>query len=273
MNELIIVKQLPIIEERLKELSEEIDLKVNNALSLVCNNETVKEIKKTKAELNNEFKELESQRKIVKEQVLKPYNEFEDIYKMYVADKFKNADTTLKNKIDSVESEIKKSISDKLESYFNEYREHKGIDETYIVFEDLRINVGLGYATEKGELTKKAKEEVSKYLDNYANILSIIETMQYGDEILVEFIKCRDLAIATKEVNERHRVLEQVKEQKVAKEEQVLTDEEMLKKIEVLSAPKVVDNEIYELNFKVRATKTKLSELKQFLINGGYDYE
>lgn len=273
MNELIVIKQLPIIEERLKELSEEIDLKVSNALSLVCNNDTVKEIKKTKADLNNEFKELESQRKIVKEQVLKPYNDFEDIYKKYVAEKYKSAETALKNKIDSVENEIKKGISDKLESYFNEYREHKGIDETYIVFEDLGINVGLGYATEKGELTKKAKEEVSKYLDQYADTLSIIETMQYGDEILVEFIKCRDLATATKEVNERHRVLEQVKEQKVAKEEQELTDEEMLKKIEVLSAPKVVDNEIYELTFKVRATKSKLSELKQFLINGGYDYE
>ena len=34
-----------------------------------------------------------------------------------------------------------------------------------------------------------------------------------------------------------------------------------------------VEKEIYTLTFKVRATKSKLSELKKFLIDGGYDYE
>ena len=38
MNELIIIKQLPIIEENLKSLSEDIDKKVENAKSLVCKN-------------------------------------------------------------------------------------------------------------------------------------------------------------------------------------------------------------------------------------------
>lgn len=274
MNELIIIKQLPIIEENLKELSLKIDEKVENANSLVCTSETVKEVKKTRSELNNEFKELEEQRKFVKENILKPYNEFEEIYKKYVTEKYKSADISLKSKIDNVENEVKKEITLKLENYFNEYRESKGIDETYIEFDDLGINVGLGYATEKGELTKKAKEEVSKYLDNYANILTIIETMQYSDEILVEFIKCRDLAKATKEVNDRHYVLNCVKEKKETQEEQKLTDEEMLKKIDSLSAPKIAnDTEIYEVFFKVRGTKNKLGELKKFLIDGGYDYE
>ena len=63
MEELIIVKQLPIIEENLKKLSEEIDLKVNNATNLICSEETVKEVKKVRAELSNKFKELETQRK------------------------------------------------------------------------------------------------------------------------------------------------------------------------------------------------------------------
>ena len=36
MQELIVVKQLPQIEEHLKELSAEIDKKVENAKSLVC---------------------------------------------------------------------------------------------------------------------------------------------------------------------------------------------------------------------------------------------
>ena len=107
-NELIVVKQLPIIQERLKELSTEIDKKVENAKSLICTEETVKEVKQVRADMNKEFKDLEVQRKLVKEQVLAPYMQFEDIYKQYVSDKYKNADIELKNKVDSIENELKK---------------------------------------------------------------------------------------------------------------------------------------------------------------------
>ena len=64
-NELIVVKQLPIIQERLKELSTEIDKKVENAKSLICTEENVKEVKQVRADLNKDFKDLEMQRKLV----------------------------------------------------------------------------------------------------------------------------------------------------------------------------------------------------------------
>ena len=52
-NELIIVKQLPIIEEQLKKASDEIDEKVKNAVALVCNEETIKIVKEVKATSKN----------------------------------------------------------------------------------------------------------------------------------------------------------------------------------------------------------------------------
>ena len=52
MKDLIIVKQLPQIEEHLKELSAEIDKKVEYAKSLVCTEESVKAIKQVRADLN-----------------------------------------------------------------------------------------------------------------------------------------------------------------------------------------------------------------------------
>ena len=67
MKDLIIVKQLPQIEEHLKDLSTEIEEKVENAKSLVCTEESVKIVKQVRADLNKEFKELETQRKTVKE--------------------------------------------------------------------------------------------------------------------------------------------------------------------------------------------------------------
>ena len=100
MQDLIVVKQLPQIEEHLKELSLEVEQKVENAKSLVCTEENVTTIKQIRASLNKEFKEVENQRKIVKEQILAPYMQFEEIYKMYISDKYKSADNDLKEKIE-----------------------------------------------------------------------------------------------------------------------------------------------------------------------------
>ena len=62
-QELIVIKQLPIIEEQLKTLSEEIDKKVTDATALVCTEETIKQVKTTRADLNKQFAELEEKRK------------------------------------------------------------------------------------------------------------------------------------------------------------------------------------------------------------------
>ena len=140
-NELIVVKQLPIIQERLKELSTEIDNKVKNAKSLVCTEETVKEVKQVRADLNKEFKDLEAQRKLVKEEVLAPYMQFEEIYKHYVSDKYKNADIELKNKVDSIENELKAKKEQEIKDYFEEYKTANNID--FITYGQARINVTL----------------------------------------------------------------------------------------------------------------------------------
>ena len=76
-NELIVIKQLPIIEEQLRKVSEEIDEKVKNAVALVCNEDTVKTVKEIRASLNKELKDFEDKRKQVKSEVLKPYEDFE----------------------------------------------------------------------------------------------------------------------------------------------------------------------------------------------------
>ena len=54
-KELIVVKQLPVIEERLKELSTEIDEKVNTALALECTEDSYKDVKKVRTELGKQF--------------------------------------------------------------------------------------------------------------------------------------------------------------------------------------------------------------------------
>lgn len=274
MEELIIVKQLPIIKENLKKLSEEIDLKVNNATNLICSEETVKEVKKVRAELSNKFKELETQRKIVKNKILEPYAKFEETYSNYVSDKFKNADVILKEKIDNVENEIKSTILEKLKIYFEEYRISKNIDESYLSFEELNINITLGLLTEKKELTKKAKEEVIQKVDSIAKDIETINSIEDSNEILVEYLKSKDFSSAIKTVNDRHATLNLISQKEEQKKEIIEKEQEVIEKVEVvLQAPREEKEEIFEFHFKVRCSKEQAKRLKEFLNIGGYDYE
>lgn len=121
-NSLIVVKQLPVIEEQLKTIRADIEHKVSGVLALECTEGTVKAIKVLRADLNKDFKDLEERRKFVKSKILEPYENFEAVYKECVTEIFKGADTELKKRIDEVENNLKFEKRKEIEDYFNEYK-------------------------------------------------------------------------------------------------------------------------------------------------------
>ena len=76
-NELIVVKQLPVIEDRLEEAYLAVQERLASVANLVVTEENYKELKRTRADLNKEFGELESLRKQVKSAIEAPYKQFE----------------------------------------------------------------------------------------------------------------------------------------------------------------------------------------------------
>lgn len=276
MKDLIIIKQLPQIEEHLKELSTEIDKKVKNAKSLICTEESVKTIKQVRADLNKEFKELETQRKNVKEQILAPYMQFEEVYKQYISDKYKSADNDLKQKIDLVEKELKEEKEQEIKDYFEEYKTANNID--FITYGQARINITLS-ASMKG-----LKEQAKQFIDKIVDDLKLIETQEHKTKILVEYKQTLNVSQAITSVTNRFKAIEEEKkrqEQKVVHIEMNENHEITQKSYEQLEnafnkpleQPKEENEEILTLKFTVRGTRTKLRELKQFLESGGYDYE
>lgn len=289
MQELITIKQLPQIEEHLKELSIEIDKKVENAKSLVCTEENVKAIKQIRADLNKEFKEVEQQRKTVKEKILESYMQFEGVYKTYISDKYKEADGELKNKIDTTEDELRARKEQEVRDYFEEYKQSLFID--FIKFEDAKIKVGLS------DSKTSLKKQVKDFIDRVNTDLATIMLQEHKEEILVEYKQngyVLSTAISTvinriKAVEETKRKQEELK-QKQLEEAQRMADENIkiqteatkqaldnfrVTEQEVLQAPTVEEKqeEILTLKFTVKGTRTKLKALKEFLVNGGYEYE
>ena len=272
-QELIVVKQLPQIEEHLKELSLDVDKKVENAKNLVCTEENVTTIKQIRASLNKEFKEVEQQRKIVKEQILAPYMQFEEIYKTYISDKYKSADNDLKVKIDSIENELKVKKEQEIKDYFEEYKTANNID--FITYEQTKINTTLSASM------KSLKEQAKQFIDKIVDDLKLIETQEHKTEILVEYKQTLNVSQAITSVTNRFKAIEEEKK-KIEQEKElqkfvVDTAKESDKYSEqiILNSPSVEEKTegILTLKFTVRGTRTKLRELKQFLENGGYDYE
>lgn len=180
-EELILVRQLPIIEEHLLNLAGKIDQQVDAALSLVCTEETVKSVKKTRTDLNNQFAELEEQRKAVKAAVLDPYEQFNQIYKKCVSDKFKLADENLKNKINTVEDVLRDQKEANIREYYMEKAASLRISAEEIPFERACIKITLS-ASEKS-----LREACDTFLNRIAADLAMIEQQEHRDEILTEF--------------------------------------------------------------------------------------
>jgi len=266
-EELIVVKQLPVIEQKLQSVKEAVTAKTELALGMVCCEDTVKEIKAMRAELKKDLTFWENKRKEVKALIAAPYEKFEEVYKECISDIFKAADTQLKEKIDAVEDEVKLRKSEKIKEYFYECR---GMDErlSFLTYEMADINVTLS-ASEKS-LKTKAKEFVKKVVGD----IELIETQDHKSEILYEYKQSLNISDAVTKVVERHKAMEEqeAKSDETAAVQKQENDTAVPVMTDVLSAPKC-DEVVYTVAFKVTATAEKIKALKTFLIQGGYKYE
>lgn len=277
-NEIIVVKQLPVIVEQLAQVKETVLQRVSTATSLVCTDETVKEVKKARAELNAEFKAWEEKRKEVKTAVMTPYEQFEAVYKDCVSDTYKKADADLKAKIDGVEQELKNKKAAEVKEYFGEYLTSKNIG--FVTFDQANINVTLSASL------KSLKEQAKAFIDRICDDLALIETQEHKAEILVEYRQTLNASAAITGVTARFKAIEDEKKRMEEEAARKAAEAERIAEIEaeapepiMCPAEQVEPEEVapqkkeYTLRFAVTATKEKLRELKTFLDNGGYKYE
>lgn len=281
-NDLIVVKQLPVIQEQLQQAKKAVSARVEAACSLVCNEDTVKSVKEERAKLNKEFKLWEEKRKEILGVVMKPIDAFNADYKECITTEYKKADADLKAKIESVENELKQEKSRKVLDYFNEYLcsveavTNISLFE-FVTFEKANINVTLSASL------KSLKEQAKAFIDRICDDVNLIATQEHKDEIFFEYKKTLNASNAITTVVNRYKAIEEAK----AREEERKAQQEAAKKaaekvetvVEELTPPTVepiappVEEEIFPVKFTVRGTRKQIREIKEFLINGGYDFE
>lgn len=270
MNDLITVKQLPIIEEKLMAAKQFVDDAVSEALSLVCTEETVIAVKAKRAELNKMFCDLEAQRRDVKVAVLAPYTRLEEVYRICVADSFKNADAALKQKINDVEGEMKRRCELALREYYAELCEAHHVD--FAPFERAGVTISMADAKAKTQPPKKLKDQLLLFVTTLASGADAISTMENADEIMAEFKKCLSAQDAIAAVNFRHRMVEAERAARAEREEKKAKEAEAVKKVEAFAPPAEVE-EVYRVTFTAYVTKSQAKRLKEYMNMEGIKYE
>lgn len=276
---LIVVKQLPVIEEQLKAIKELFQQEAAAALSLECTEETLQAVKKKRAELTKIFSALEAKRKEAKKAILSPYEAFEQVYRECVTEVYAPCDKELAAKIHEVEDGLKAQKRASAEEYFTEYCASKQID--FLSFDRLGISITL-------TASKKAlREQIKSAIDKVSEELLLIATQENPDEILVEYKASLNVAQAITLVSNRHKAIEDERRRKEAaqalameKAQAAANVEEVTETIQPPKAESIEETppitqkpKVYKVAFSVIGTIEQIRALKQFLTEGEYQYD
>ena len=278
-SELIVIRQLPVIEEQLQQIKASIEARVGEVLSLPCTEDTYKAVKKARTELNKEYGELESRRKEVKAAILAPYERFEALYKECAGGIYAQADAQLKARISEVENGLRQQKQDEVAAYFDEYRESLGLDEYFtLALSGIRATLS--------DSRKALKAKAKGFLDRVAGDLALIETQEHKEEILVEYKRTLNISQAVTTVSDRHQQMEaerQRREQAAAtqtarteaqaKVEGIVAEDVHIEPPVAMPTDEAVEERAYSTAFRVTGTLGQLRALKTFLTEGGYSYE
>ena len=246
-GELVRIRQLPVIEERLRKVRASIDEQTREAASLVCDAETVQAVKDVRAALNRKFTALENMRKAVKAQVLEPYERFEAVYRECVADPLRRADGELKEKIDAVEGEIKAECEKKLRAYWDELLSRReGLD--FLRYESAGVVIDLPSA--RAAVPKKLMERLGQFVERVEGELRTIHSLPRADEILAEYRRTLDLGGSIAAVQQRPREPESL-----------------------LSAAAPREGERMTIRLNVTDTWERLLLLRRFLLDNHYEFK
>lgn len=285
---LIVVQQLPVIKEQLHSIKAQAQASVTEALALVCTEETLKVVKEQRAKLNHDRKDLDDRRAVVKKQIMKPFEDFDKVYKECVTDVYDPADEALKGKITDVEAGLKADKEKKVVAYFDELVKANGVE--WVSYGDVGIAVTMTASL------KSLKSKVKDYVDRVVADVNCINGMENAPEVMAEYKQCRNLAVAINSVSQRKdRVACEEAERKQRLEAQLRAQEAesaVLDAVEEeLAAPQVMgaeppvmdDQEVEETQqeskeqvltakftfmgrtFQCRGTLTQLRELKSFV--------
>ena len=271
-NKVIQLIQQPIIEERLREISDSAKEKCSLALSLPCTAENYKEIKRIRSELSKDFGMLETSRKGVENAIKECIKPFLDTYKELVTKVYTETDNELKRKIDAVTDGLIEEKRRKVKAYFDEkaVAEFNGNVPDFVSAANIHVNMSTSIP--------KAMKEADALIAVFKRDVDFI--INTGDkELYSEYSSTLDLTQAQINLSKRRAETEQAqnfiqtfsKAHQEVKEHADKIEEIALKTPIKVEATDIAACEKLETSFTVRGTIEQLRELKNYMIKKGIE--
>lgn len=282
MNEeqsLIVVSQLPEIQENLRQLLDSWEQRAADAASMICTEETVQSLKDMRAEMRKEFQAADSVRKAAKEKYLAPWNAVEATFKECVKDAFTRADESLKSTINGFEMELKQKCYDDLKIWYTELIQAEHID--FLTLDQAMALAGVKIVLDdaKRNTPRRLQDAVANVVSKIALNLEDISKMDDAPEIMAEFKLCLDLGRAVANVQGRKRLVQAEKEaaeaRRTAQEREKAAEEKVRAVAPPVAQPKAqaADRVFEKYTFTVyNCTRSQLIRVRDFLKQEGINY-
>lgn len=223
--------------------------------NLLVTEESRKELKSDRAELNKILKDYEDKRKTLKKEIMVPYLEFEELYKKNLSIPLNEIINDLGCQFDTLENELKDKKEKEVIEYFNNFvKDNPSIN--FIEYKTIGINVTLSRSL------KKLKSEVEEFLTKAVEDVYTISSMEDHIKIMAIYKITLDLSKSIKSVEDTKKAEEKVKielEEKKKREEELKKVKELNPPKEV-AAPKKVENKIKKVEIIDAREEVKVNE-------------
>lgn len=259
---------LKSIDFNYDEIKGELQTVLEKYQNLAFTDETMKEAKNTRAHLNQLKTKIDNVRKDMKKRCLAPYEAFETKIKdlTNLVDK---PILQIDSQVKSYEERCKQEKLENIKAFWNETAK----DILPLVSFDRIFNEKWLNAT---TTMKSINEEITKIVDDIKQGLDTISQLhtEYELQVKDKFLETLSLVIALNENNrlkERQKAIEEQErlrkeaELKAQQQTQTSAPAETPKQMDIVEEVKKVEEQEYQIIFKVTANREKLSLLKQFL--------
>lgn len=274
IDNLIKLEQMPKIFYKLEQIGNDIQIKLKEIQNLPCNDETKQNIKKVRTDINKTLDLFEKRRKLIKQQCLNEYNQFESKYNEEIKSKLENASEELNMKIGEIESKQLYEKETEIKDFIKEHIVANHLENILLV--DNVIQLG-GLKINLSNSVKSLKEQALTFINKVNTDLNLIALEnEFKNEIILEYKNNGfDLTKAKLNVIVRNKQLEEMQEtnekiKEIKEKEQVI--EEI---VEEITTPQEIieDDEILEVTFTVRGTKPQILKIKDLILELGIKYE
>ncbi len=238
---------------------------------LIVTDDNLNDAKDEKANINKAKDKIAEYRKSIVSEFKKPIDLFEKLAKETEAI-LKETYDMINTQCNAYDERKKDEAKETLKRYFEEYKATKNLGFTQ--YEEMNQSVGLSDISDKGSVAKKKYKEIDEFIDNIVKDVDTIEAMDNAEEILVEYMKDRNLARSIKEVADRQKIINKIVENKATVVQAVVEEPKVILSAPVAQAAiQEESEELCEAVFKVKTSYENITELVKFMKTKGIEYE